>query len=276
MPIFLIKKEQEEEQIHPFSLILPWMRRYTLLILIVVTASALLCSCTAKKKGSDTSQKPTIDTPAIKQHKADSTASNKQVKKPVTDSCFVVEPISDQLWEQIKAESKGQINRNDLRLVKVLHWDIDNKTHSGEMISNKIIANTLCDIFKKLYEARYPIQSIKPASAYSNDDEAQMQANNTSCYCYRPVKGTRTLSKHALGLAIDLNPLYNPYYRIRGNNIVDLQPSTATKYVDRSAEFNYKIDHNDLAYKLFTSHGFSWGGDWKSCKDFQHFEYRGK
>lgn len=33
-----------------------------------------------------------------------------------------------------------------------------------------------------------------------------------------------------------------------------------------------KIDHDSLPYKLFTAHGFEWGGDWQDRKDYQHFE----
>ncbi|MBQ8128592.1 MAG: M15 family metallopeptidase, partial [Prevotella sp.] len=47
---------------------------------------------------------------------------------------------------------------------------------------------------------------------------------------------------------------------------------TAEAYCDRTWDFPYKIDHNDLCFRLFTEAGFEWGGDWTSCKDFQHFE----
>ena len=32
------------------------------------------------------------------------------------------------------------------------------------------------------------------------------------------------------------------------------------------------IDRNDLCYRLFVKHGFTWGGSWRSLKDYQHFE----
>ena len=78
-------------------------------------------------------------------------------------------------------------------------------------------------------------------------------------------------SKHGLGFAVDINTLYNPYTKeVNGKRI--LEPATAGEYVDRNKDFPYKIDHSDLCYKLFTEHGFEWGGDWKSAKDYQHFE----
>ena len=42
--------------------------------------------------------------------------------------------------------------------------------------------------------------------------------------------------------------------------------------MDREQDFPYKIDENDLCCRLFKEHGFSWGGDWNSVKDYQHFE----
>ncbi len=29
-----------------------------------------------------------------------------------------------------------------------------------------------------------------------------------------------------------------------------------------------------MFYNSFTEAGFEWGGDWTSCKDFQHFELK--
>jgi len=53
---------------------------------------------------------------------------------------------------------------------------------------------------------------------------------------------------------------------------LSIEPANAADYVDRSKDFSHKIDHDDLCYKLFTEHGFEWGGDWTHSKDYQHFE----
>ena len=107
---------------------------------------------------------------------------------------------------------------------------------------------------------------------YDADDETQMRDNNSSSFCYRAIAGTTKLSKHARGLAIDINTLYNPYYKDRADGTRFIQPATAEAYCDRTWDFPYKIDHDDLCFRLFTEAGFEWGGDWTSCKDFQHFE----
>ena len=69
-----------------------------------------------------------------------------------------------------------------------------------------------------------------------------------------------------------INTLYNPYYKDREDGSRFIQSATAAQYCDRTWDFPYKIDHNDLCFRLFTEAGFEWGGDWTTCKDFQHFE----
>lgn len=195
------------------------------------------------------------------------------------DDCngFRIMPIPDSIWNRMQGKTyidNPHIKRADLRYLKVLHWDYDNRAHEGELICNQQIAAVLLDIFHQLYQAHYPIQRIQLPDHYDADDERQMRDNNTSCFCYRMVSGTQKLSKHSRGLAIDLNPLYNPCVRWDKNGkIRSVQPSTAMKYCDRSQSFRYRITKADLAYKLFTQHGFQWGGSWRSLKDYQHFEW---
>ena len=159
-----------------------------------------------------------------------------------------------------------------LDTLSVLHVDFEGATHEGVIVCNKAISADLRDIFAELYRQKYPIERIRPISDYGNDDEQSMQANNTSCYCYRPIAGSSKLSKHALGLAIDINPLYNPCVRRKKDGPLLIQPATGKPYANRSRSFRYKITKNDLCYRLFLQHGFSWGGNWRSLKDYQHFE----
>jgi hypothetical protein len=144
--------------------------------------------------------------------------------------------------------------------------------HEGELVCNKRIAADLIDIFKELYRQKYPIERMRLIDDYDADDEKSMQANNTSCFCYRKVKGAKKLSSHSMGMAIDINPLYNPCYKKYSNGKEMVQPSTAKKYCNRNVNFNYKIVKGDLLYRLFINHGFEWGGNWRSKKDYQHFE----
>ncbi len=193
------------------------------------------------------------------------------------DVRFTVSEIPDSIWAKMQGKSfhaNPHIGRKDLRYLQVSHWDYDKKTHQGELICNRIIADKLVAIFRELYQHHYPIQQIRLPDEYDANDEQQMRANNTSCFCYRVVSGTQKLSYHARGLAVDINPLYNPYVRYRKNGTRIVEPANATAYANRNGQFLYKIEKGDLCYQLFIRHGFTWGGAWKTMKDYQHFEYR--
>lgn len=184
---------------------------------------------------------------------------------------FAYTEIPDLIFKRMDGVSFKEDNpvaREDLRYMKVLYWGYDNKPHQGEMIVHKAIAEDLVDIFYRLYMAGYPINSIQMVDTYGGNDEVSMSNNNSSCFNGRKIAGSDEWSMHAYGLAIDINPLYNPQVLSDGTVL----PIAGAAYADREGSFLYKIDENDYAYKLFTSHGFTWGGDWSSSKDYQHFE----
>lgn len=159
-----------------------------------------------------------------------------------------------------------------LDTIEVRYYDFEGKVQKGELICNKAITKDLKEIFGALYKAKYPIARVEPIERYGNDDERSMTANNTSCYCNRKISGSKRLSKHAQGLAVDINPLYNPCVNTRTGKV---EPKAGTKYAcnrDKRKDIPGKIDRSDLCYRLFVQHGFSWGGAWKTKKDYQHFE----
>lgn len=190
------------------------------------------------------------------------------------DEEFYVSEIPDDIFEKMQGKSYKAdctVPREDLRYVHVLHMGFDGETKEGELVVNKAIADDVCDIFEKLYEADYPIEKIRLIDEYDADDEASMSDNNSSAFNFRFISHTTKISKHGLGMAVDINTLYNPYVKtVDGKR--SIEPANASDYVDRSADFPYKIDHDDLCYQLFKEHGFSWGGDWQHSKDYQHFE----
>ena len=189
-----------------------------------------------------------------------------------------------ELSDEIKARITGisypaddkdiAITYDDLRYVKVKYYDFYDEVQDGEIICNKLIAQDIVDIFYELYLNGYQIEKIKLIDEYGGDDTLSMEDNNTSSFNYRVVDNTTSLSKHALGLAIDINPFYNPYLVFGGNpdGTDYISPKGSESFVNRDLDFDHKIDKNDLCYKLFKAHGFTWGGDWKSCKDWQHFQ----
>jgi hypothetical protein len=188
---------------------------------------------------------------------------------------FSVAPISDSLFARMQGLSYPEgctVPRGDLRHVRVLHVDAQGKVHKGELVCNKAIAQDLVDIFRQLYQARYPIEKIRLIDDYKADDEQSMRDNNTSSFCYRTVSGTKKLSKHALGMAIDINTRYNPWVRKGADGRQLVSPDNGRPYADRSKSYPYKIAKGDLLYRLFIQHGFQWGGNWRTMKDYQHFE----
>lgn len=166
------------------------------------------------------------------------------------------------------------VSYEDLRYLSVLYYDFNSEVQTGELICNKAIVQDLAEIFYELYQNEYQIEKIRLIDEYQGDDTASMADNNTSCFNYRVVDGTSSLSKHALGCAIDINPFYNPYvvFNKNGSGETYISPADSEVYADRTKDFPYKIDENDLCYKLFKEHGFVWGGNWNSCKDYQHFQ----
>ena len=159
------------------------------------------------------------------------------------------------------------IQLSELSYLQLSYIDFEGREQTGEMVCNRAVAEDVLAIFRALYQARYPIRSIRLIDDFGGDDDASMAADNTSCFNYRTKTGQRSLSKHALGLAIDINPLENPY--VRGTAV---KPAGAEPFADRSKVFPHKIDKEDLCYKLFREHGFAWGGAWRSVRDYQHFE----
>ena len=165
-------------------------------------------------------------------------------------------------------EEGAQIELNELRYLKLLYYDFNGRVRKGEMVCNQAIADDLIAIFKELYKAKYPIASIRLVDDFDADDIRSMEANNTSCFNYRTATNSESkLSAHARGLAVDVNPLQNPY--VKGEIV---EPEAAREYADRTVDFPHKITADDLCCKLFRAHGFQWGGAWNSVKDYQHFE----
>ncbi len=190
------------------------------------------------------------------------------------DNCFVGSEISDELFERMKGKSYKDnctVELADLRYIKVLHKDAEGRVLLGEMVCNRSIEADLLAIFRVLYDEGYPIERMVLIDNYGADDGASMRANNSSAFNFRFIAGTEKLSNHSLGLAVDINPLYNPYVKVKdGRTIVD--PPQGVRYVDRTLENPFIIKDNDLLVTEFLSHGFTWGGHWNSLKDYQHFE----
>lgn len=184
--------------------------------------------------------------------------------------------LPDYIKEKITGVSYREnpdISLDDLRYVRILHYDFQGQIQEGELIVNQKIAYAVMRTFYQLYKWEYPIESVRLVDDFEGDDELSMEANNSSAFNYRTVEGSSELSRHALGMAVDINPRINPYVREDA-----YFPKNAAEYLERdpkkcTGEHRDKMIHKkDMAYKIFRRNGFSWGGDWQSVKDYQHFE----
>lgn len=206
---------------------------------------------------------------------AGSKVSKSEVDASGKDAWFTISPISDSVFSRMKGKSFGSnctIARDDLRYLNVLHYGRNGNIYVGELVCHKDIASSLSSIFKELYNNKYPIQKMYLVDDYGADDIASAAANNTSCFNFRISAGDGGgLSRHAYGKAIDINPLYNPYVWTDAQGVQRCDPSNGSEYVDRSKDYPYKLDADDLCVKIFKKYGFQWGGDWKYEKDYMHF-----
>ena len=148
---------------------------------------------------------------------------------------------------------------------------MDGQTQRGELIVNQDLVADVVAIFERLHRLRYPIAKMRTVDHYPGaDDELSMEDNNSSAFNCRPLPSGRSWSLHAFGRAIDLNPLLNPFIDRRGN----FQPKNAAAYLDRGRTDPGILHVGDAAVRAFIDRGWRWGGDWRTPKDYQHFERR--
>lgn len=159
------------------------------------------------------------------------------------------------------------ISLDDLKYLQITYYDFDHQVQIGEMIVHKIVADEVLEIFREMYLESYTFASIQLVYHFDGDDNISMLNNNTHAFNFRYITGGSTLSNHAFGLAIDVNPMQNPYI-----NRDLILPSGSEEYADRNSYKLGMIIKEDPLYRAFISQGWSWGGEWDSLKDYQHFE----
>jgi D-alanyl-D-alanine carboxypeptidase-like protein len=158
----------------------------------------------------------------------------------------------------------------DLRYLTMSFWGFDGRPHTGEMIVNARVADGVTTVFGSLYAARFPIEEMRVTSRPELDAPPTGDGNNTTAFVCRPAVGQTRWSAHAYGLAIDLNPFCNPY--VRGNLVL---PELASSYLDRQKIRPGMVLPGDATVRAFAGIGWSWGGNWRSPLDLQHFTATG-
>ena len=152
---------------------------------------------------------------------------------------------------------------NNLMIINVEYFSFDNKLHRGQLVINKIIEKDIVELFELIKQNKFPVKSVIPIVKYDWSDCISMLENNTSCFNYRTVSGTNKLSNHAFGIAIDINPMQNPY---KFKNFVS--PKGATYNIKKAGTISEKSEIT----KFLLHRNWNWGGYYKSIKDWQHFD----
>lgn len=229
----------------------------------IVAAGVVVCAA-ATGCGSRAESPPAAET---------TTATTSATTSTTTGSPPPLQPAEVQ---PVTAEELGATWKPDcpvgpqqLRRVEVNYLGLDGQTHRGELIVNEDVASDVIAIFGQLYELGYPIEKMRSVTNYPGaEDELSMEDNNTSAFNCRPLPSGNAWSLHAYGRAVDVNPLINPYIDSDGN----IEPTTGGPYLDRDRTDPGMLHAGDAAVRAFTDRGWRWGGNWRSPKDYQHFE----
>jgi hypothetical protein len=162
-----------------------------------------------------------------------------------------------------------------LRYLTLTFRGFDGRAHTGELVVNASVARDVVSVFQKLYAASYPIEEMRLPTTADIEAPPTGDGNNTAAYVCRNTRGTTTLSAHAYGLAIDVNPFMNPYRRVENGPDLVL-PELASAYLDRSWHRPGMILRGGVVRRAFASVGWTWGGDFRSVSDLMHFSANGR
>lgn len=182
------------------------------------------------------------------------------LENPVIDSQM---SRRDALTKKTGTPIPERILRNQV-IFDLIYYSFDGKFHQGQIVIDKRLVEDIREVFSAAVKERFPLFSVIPVShpRFQWDDKKSMEANNTSGFNYRNAAQGKTLSNHAYGFAIDLNPLFNPY--IKGKTVL---PAGSQYNPERPGT----LTHDSPVVKTFLKLGWTWGGSYKSLKDYQHF-----
>jgi D-alanyl-D-alanine carboxypeptidase-like protein len=162
------------------------------------------------------------------------------------------------------------VGRAGLSVLRVPYRGFDGRAHVGTLVVNRRVARDVVSVFRRIYAARFPIRRMTPVSTYHGSDDASMAADNTSGFNCRRAVGGSGWSAHAYGMAIDVNPVENPY--VLGRKVL---PPSGRRYLDRSRVRSGMAVAGGTLVRAFASVGWSWGGRWTGSPDYQHFSATG-
>lgn len=163
------------------------------------------------------------------------------------------------------------VHHSRLKVVEVTYCCFDGNQKEGKVIVLDVVAEKVHSIFEELLSIQFPINNILPLEEFSGDDVKSMQANNSSAFNGRLVARTSSWSSHAFGVAIDINPIQNPYLLLNeAKELVEVIPPEGSEFLDRSEMYRGMVEE---IVPIFAKHGFTeWGGSWDAKPDYHHFQ----
>ncbi|PCJ26965.1 MAG: hypothetical protein COA94_04640 [Rickettsiales bacterium] len=158
-----------------------------------------------------------------------------------------------------------------LKLIEISHYDFAGDIKEGQMIVLDKISESVIKIFTELFARSLQVHSIKLMDEFNGDDNLSMAANNSSSFNFRKIEGSTLLSMHSYGLAIDINPVQNPFIMIdEDTHNVRVLPKKSSMFLNRS---NQRAGMAEPIIEIFKKHGLSvWGGNWNNPIDYHHFQ----
>lgn len=162
-------------------------------------------------------------------------------------------------------------------LLTVHYWGFDGQTHRGQIVVHQDVTTDVHDFFELAERVQFPFAGVVPLAHPDylwDKDKTVLQGNLTYGFNWRTVFGTTVLSQHARGLAIDVNPLQNPYQAV-GNGANAHWPPTA---YDPRAPGTLRAD--SPLVEFMEARGWVWGGHQYNihgvgvATDYMHFEKR--
>ena len=200
--------------------------------------------------------------------------ASEEQKLYIPDYSAEIAPISKELKAKMMGKSFHEncpVPIEDLSTIQLMYWNPEGEIHWGHITIASMQAENVAKIFGELYEARFPIVSMRLIHEFNGSDDASMKANNTSGFNCRHIKNTNRWSQHSYGQAIDINPLWNPW--VLGDRV---DPPEGKAFIDRNNPQPGIIRAGDATVQSFEKYGWKWGGYWKKTKDYQHFSASGR
>ncbi len=261
----------------------PEMNRVRRVIAMVLCLAALAAGCSAPAVGSNrpagarspASSPTVVERTRLEPPRVEPTLV--QTARPTFQGTIAPIPAD------LAAELRGTTWRpgcpvpiRDLRLLTLSYWGFDGEVHEGPMVVNSSVAQNIVSVFHRLFRARFPIKHLALARRYRPNEDPNTKRSITASFNCRPVvtpagPGT-TLSMHSYGLAIDINPLQNPFVGADGY----VRNRYARPYRDRSQYLPGMIHDGDVVVEAFEGIGWAWGGGWSGGKDYMHFSLNGR